>query len=123
MIVGAGHGLGWNWLGGRDSNPDSQIQSLESYHWTTSQQRNRIYKRHAAKVKPTIQHTESAVAAQFLANLWACDPTESEKVLAPQRDNQQNDLVAASLICRLFTVVDSKESMLINEPNRIAPEC
>ena len=27
-----------NWLGGRDSNPDSQIQSLESYHWTTSQQ-------------------------------------------------------------------------------------
>src|SRR4030095_2721376 len=24
-------------LGGRDSNPDSQIQSLESYHWTTSQ--------------------------------------------------------------------------------------
>src|ERR1043166_3842954 len=32
------------WLGGRDSNPDSQIQSLESYHWTTSQQRGtRIY--------------------------------------------------------------------------------
>ena len=29
-----------DWLGGRDSNPDSQIQSLESYHWTTSQQRN-----------------------------------------------------------------------------------
>src|SRR5690348_4449234 len=28
---------GNNWLGGRDSNPDSQIQSLESYHWTTSQ--------------------------------------------------------------------------------------
>ena len=27
------------WLGGRDSNPDSQIQSLESYHWTTSQQK------------------------------------------------------------------------------------
>ena len=25
------------WLGGRDSNPDSQIQSLESYHWTTYQ--------------------------------------------------------------------------------------
>ena len=37
MIVGAVHGLEWNWLGGRDSNPDSQIQSLESYHWTTSQ--------------------------------------------------------------------------------------
>src|SRR5437667_8284679 len=31
------------WLGGRDSNPDSQIQSLESYHWTTSQRRIRIY--------------------------------------------------------------------------------
>src|SRR6476619_1509779 len=31
------------WLGGRDSNPDSQIQSLESYHWTTSQRCNRIY--------------------------------------------------------------------------------
>ena len=26
------------WLGGRESNPDSQIQSLESYHWTTSHQ-------------------------------------------------------------------------------------
>jgi hypothetical protein len=32
--------LSSKWLGGRDSNPDSQIQSLESYHWTTSQQRN-----------------------------------------------------------------------------------
>jgi hypothetical protein len=31
------------WLGGRDSNPDSQIQSLESYHWTTSQQEFEIY--------------------------------------------------------------------------------
>jgi hypothetical protein len=28
----------YSWLGGRDSNPDSQIQSLVSYHWTTSQQ-------------------------------------------------------------------------------------
>jgi hypothetical protein len=27
-----------NWLGGRDSNPDRQIQSLQSYRWTTSQQ-------------------------------------------------------------------------------------
>src|ERR1043165_1487879 len=26
------------WLEGRDANPDSQIQSLESYQWTTSQQ-------------------------------------------------------------------------------------
>ena len=25
------------WLGSRDSNPDSQIQNLESYHWTTPQ--------------------------------------------------------------------------------------
>src|SRR6267154_2510876 len=40
-----------SWLGGRDSNPDSQIQSLESYHWTTSQQRNRIY------VTPLIKST------------------------------------------------------------------
>ena len=31
-------GLSRIWLGGRDSNPDSQIQSQESYHWTTSQQ-------------------------------------------------------------------------------------
>ena len=27
-----------DWLGGRDSNPDRQIQSLQSYRWTTSQQ-------------------------------------------------------------------------------------
>ncbi len=37
-------GLFEKWLGDRDSNPDSQIQSLESYHWTipqqTSQRRN-----------------------------------------------------------------------------------
>ena len=26
-----------NWLGGRDSNPDNEIQNLASYHWTTSQ--------------------------------------------------------------------------------------
>ena len=25
------------WLGGRDSNPDRQIQNLQSYRWTTSQ--------------------------------------------------------------------------------------
>jgi hypothetical protein len=30
--------MGVLWLGGRESNPDSQIQSLESYHWTTSHQ-------------------------------------------------------------------------------------
>jgi hypothetical protein len=27
-----------DWLGGRDSNPDRQIQNLQSYRWTTSQQ-------------------------------------------------------------------------------------
>lgn len=26
------------WLGGRDSNPDSTVQSRVSYHWTTPQQ-------------------------------------------------------------------------------------
>jgi hypothetical protein len=25
------------WLGDRDSNPDRQIQNLQSYHWTISQ--------------------------------------------------------------------------------------
>ena len=35
--------VGIVWLGGRDSNPDSQIQSLVSYHWTTSQQGNALY--------------------------------------------------------------------------------
>ena len=39
------------WLGGRDSNPDSQIQSLESYHWTTSQQRNLNLRIEATVVK------------------------------------------------------------------------
>jgi hypothetical protein len=29
-------------LGGRDSNPDKQIQSLRSYRWTTSQKVYRI---------------------------------------------------------------------------------
>ena len=27
----------WNWLGGRDSNPDTVVQSHVSYRWTTSQ--------------------------------------------------------------------------------------
>src|ERR1019366_6848751 len=30
--------LSRSWLGGRDSNPDRQIQNLQSYRWTTSQQ-------------------------------------------------------------------------------------
>jgi hypothetical protein len=29
---------GSNWLGGRDSNPDTVVQSHVSYRWTTSQQ-------------------------------------------------------------------------------------
>jgi hypothetical protein len=33
---------GKNWLGDRDSNPDRQIQNLQSYHWTISQ-RGLIY--------------------------------------------------------------------------------
>ncbi len=41
----------WTWLGGRDSNPDSQIQSLESYHWTTSQQGFQNLRIEAALVK------------------------------------------------------------------------
>ena len=28
-----------NWLGGRDSNPDTVVQSHVSYRWTTSQYR------------------------------------------------------------------------------------
>ena len=28
-----------DWLGRRDSNPDTQLQRLQSYRWTTSQQR------------------------------------------------------------------------------------
>ena len=51
MTAAIGHVV---WLGGRDSNPDSQIQSLESYHWTTSQQRNRIYVSLATDVKPRV---------------------------------------------------------------------
>ena len=27
----------WKWLGGRDSNPDTVVQSHVSYRWTTSQ--------------------------------------------------------------------------------------
>src|SRR6266850_2411045 len=45
------------WLGGRDSNPDSQIQSLVSYHWTTSQQRTRIYVSRPANVNRVVSCT------------------------------------------------------------------
>jgi hypothetical protein len=54
-VVYAAHiGLRFVWLGGRDSNPDSQIQSLESYHWTTSQQRIRMYVSLPTDVKPRV---------------------------------------------------------------------
>ena len=33
-----------DWLGGRDSNPDRQIQSLQSYRWTTSQRRRKDFR-------------------------------------------------------------------------------
>ena len=35
MTNGARRG---EWLGGRDSNPDTMVQSHVSYRWTTSQQ-------------------------------------------------------------------------------------
>src|ERR1051325_3081543 len=43
------------WLGGRDSNPDSQIQSLESYHWTTSQQEEFEFTYRGGRCQPTIK--------------------------------------------------------------------
>src|SRR6185503_9902585 len=49
-----------DWLGGRDSNPDSQIQSLESYHWTTSQQEE----------------------FEFTYRGWACQPTKKTYALS-----------------------------------------
>ena len=49
-----------NWLGGRDSNPDSQIQSLESYHWTTSQQRDLNLRITPTLVNNTIDGTNLA---------------------------------------------------------------
>jgi enediyne biosynthesis protein E4 len=38
------------WLGSRDSNPDRQIQNLQSYHWTTSQQLRFKYNNRPAPV-------------------------------------------------------------------------
>ena len=147
------------WLGGRDSNPDSQIQSLESYHWTTSQQRSRIYElvtrksnhipngSHAAGVLCLCHFTRCFSACHdtpfdlkivsvpclevhvfrrgsrrsgprdawvpispqdslrtFALALWPA----SEKVLAHQRGNQQNDEAASSRVRRVFTVVNSR---------------
>jgi hypothetical protein len=33
---------GDSWLGGRDSNPDTVVQSHVSYRWTTSQYQSRL---------------------------------------------------------------------------------
>src|SRR5438876_10976568 len=49
------------WLGGRDSNPDSQIQSLVSYPWTTSQQRTRIYVSRPANVNRVVSRIAGGI--------------------------------------------------------------
>ena len=40
---GRNESLRGTWLGGRDSNPDKQIQSLSCYRYTTSQQKGRTF--------------------------------------------------------------------------------
>ena len=47
-------------------------------------------------------------AQDFLRTYRRINQCYSEKVVAPQCDNQQNDGTATSLICRFLTVVDSK---------------
>jgi hypothetical protein len=37
LLFGGGDRLAQAWLGGRDSNPDTMVQSHVSYRWTTSQ--------------------------------------------------------------------------------------
>src|SRR5512132_2230455 len=61
----------FNWLGGRDSNPDSQIQSLESYHWTTSQQRNRIYELKRRKSN-TMRETNNSGVSRIIPRGIPC---------------------------------------------------
>src|SRR5438874_13303954 len=68
------------WLGGRDSNPDSQIQSLESYHWTTSQQRIRIYGTRCGK--------STFVCVRTTSNYWP-DKKIMIALLAGSKDNTQ----------------------------------
>ena len=60
--------LKYVWLGGRDSNPDSQIQSLVSYHWTTSQQRTRIYVSRPANVNRVVLRATPATPSCHKAN-------------------------------------------------------
>ena len=56
---------GGDWLGGRDSNPDSQIQSLESYRWTTPQYGGRrIMRGRRAAVKRRAARSDRAVQSR-----------------------------------------------------------
>src|SRR6185503_5272903 len=57
-----------DWLGGRDSNPDSQIQSLESYHWTTSQQEEFEFTYRTSACQPTLYYPY-----QIRENPWPKD--------------------------------------------------
>ena len=41
-----------NWLGGRDSNPDTVVQSHVSYRWTTSQYQQTRAVRHELLIIP-----------------------------------------------------------------------
>src|SRR5438132_13712469 len=93
------------WLGGRDSNPDSQIQSLESYHWTTSQRRIRIYG------SLTFKSTEPFKRGGLCFNLYAplrvpryFAAVTSKKVLALRFVSKQNSRAAGNPhTCRFFT--------------------
>ena len=42
------------WLGGRDSNPDTQIQNLQSYRWTTSQQGGTAFAAEPARTRQNL---------------------------------------------------------------------
>jgi hypothetical protein len=56
------------WLGGRDSNPDTQIQNLQSYRWTTSQQGWRERVKTILQLAPydcVVQSAEKALAEVF----------------------------------------------------------
>src|SRR6266852_2663418 len=82
-------GRGNEWLGGRDSNPDSQIQSLVSYHWTTSQQRTRIYVSRPANVNRVVSRIAGRIfiaantGYSLLSSLQSC--AYSSRVVPPRR--------------------------------------
>src|SRR5436190_14250799 len=73
------------WLGGRDSNPDSQIQSLESYHWTTSQQQNSIY-------GSLIPKSNAALAHRRITTIF----TQGKIVLALLESDEHNSAAVTS---------------------------